>query len=55
MNTFLLSLRHEIELLKDGRLDLIIKASNQELIIGRMKTEAERAKMEADAIRERYC
>jgi chromosome segregation ATPase len=51
MNAFLLSLRHDIEQLKDGRVNLLIKASNQEIIIDRMKTDAMRLKMESDALR----
>lgn len=47
-SSHLLKLTHEVELLKDGNADLRIKASNQELIIDRMKSDALRAKMEAE-------
>ncbi len=51
MNGFMLEMKHEIEQLKDGRMNLMLKASNQELIIDRLKSEAVRLKLEGDGVR----
>ena len=51
MNGFILGLKHDIEQLKDGRLNLTLKASNQEIIIDRLKNDAVRLKLETDSVR----
>ncbi len=51
MNAFILGMKHDIEQLKDGRANLTLKASNQEIIIERLKSDAVRSKAEIDAVR----
>ena len=51
MNAFILGLKHDIEQLKDGRVNLTLKASNQEIIIDRLKSDVVRLKTETDAVR----
>jgi len=51
MNAFILGLKHDIEQLKDGRANLVMKASNQELIIDRQKNEIGRLQRDVEGIR----